>query len=160
MNRNEALARLTEARSHWEDLVASLPRDRMEDVLWEGGWTAKSVVAHVDFYEWWAGELLKTRTMPIVDERLNVPDQDERNAALDQINQARPLHEVLSDSAGCHHHLIAALESMSDEDFADPSYVDFGFPGDWSPLHLTSSSSWDHYPAHMPDLQRISDAGR
>ncbi len=98
MQRTDAIAKLKESRASWDILIASVPDDLFETPLWEDGWTLKSIVAHVDFYEWWVGEFIVKRDWPEVDPRLNTWDVDERNRVLNEINQARPLAEVLADS--------------------------------------------------------------
>ena len=61
MECSELLGRLQTGRQEWDELIASIPRERMLEPVWEDGWTIKDIVAHVDFYEWWVAEFIRSR---------------------------------------------------------------------------------------------------
>jgi hypothetical protein len=155
MNRQEAIAKAEASRAEWDALVASVPAEAHDIPAREGSWTLKDLIAHVDFYEWWTGEFFFKRDWPEVDERLDIPDQDERNAVLYELNKDRSWIDVNSASPGMHRHLITGLEFISDEQFEDPNFLGVQFPGDWSPEALTQGASWGHYPQHHADIEAI-----
>jgi hypothetical protein len=155
MNRQQAIAKAEVSRAEWEVLITTVPADAQNIPAWDGGWTLKDLIAHVDFYEWWTGEFFLKRDWPEVDERLDNPDQDQRNAVLYELNKDRSWAEVNAASPEAHRHLIAGLESLSDEEFANPDLLGVQFPGDWSPERLTESGSWGHYPQHHADIEAI-----
>jgi hypothetical protein len=106
MERSELLEKVRSARKEWDDLIASVPRERMLEPLWENGWTIKDIVAHVDFYEWWVAEFLRTRAWPVVDPSLHTPDLESRNAAIYEVNKNRELDDVLAESSRIHQGLV------------------------------------------------------
>lgn len=157
MQRTDAIAKVKQSRAAWDILLASVPDDLYEVPVRTDGSTLKSIIAHVDFYEWWTGEFFRLRTWPEVDPRLNTPDVDTRNQALDDINRDRPLAEVLAESPQLHAHLVDALESMSDDDFLNAELLGQGTDVAWSPLAMAASSTWDHYDEHAPDIRAWLD---
>ena len=82
MERADLLERLQSGRREWDDLISSVPRERMLEPVWEGGWTIKDIVAHVDFYEWWVAEFIRTRDWPVVDPSLQIAELEPRNIAI------------------------------------------------------------------------------
>jgi hypothetical protein len=153
VERPDAIARLKTSRAEWDILVGSVPDDLFEEPVWEGGWTLKSIVAHVDFYEWWAGEFIRKRDWPEADERLQTWDVDARNDAMNQINQERLLADILAESPGRHAHLVGALEGMTDEQFLEPGYLGQGDDPEWQVLGMVAGNSWEHYPQHEADIR-------
>ena len=153
MQRTDAIAKLKQSRAVWDLLIAEVPDDMFETPVQEDGWTIKSIVAHVDFYEWWAGEFFRKKDWPEVDPRLNTWDVDQRNDAMNDMNRNRPLAEVLAESPGMHQHLVAALEGMTDDEFNDPGLLGQDDEHDWSALNMIAGNSWEHYDQHAPEIR-------
>ena len=156
MDRDELLERVRAGRRNWDDLIASVPRERMLEPLWENGWDVKDIVAHVDFLEWWVGEFIRKRGWPDVDALLNAPDVDEQNNAIYELNKDRSLDDVLSESASRHESLVNVLTGLTDDDVRDPKPLIDPPPDDsWTLERLVEGNTWGHYPQHAPDIQNL-----
>lgn len=160
MERSELIKKLKANRREWDELIASIPRERMLEPVWEGGWTIKDIVAHVDFYEWWVAEFLRTRDWPVVDPSLQVAELEPRNAAIYEFNKNRTLDDVLGASAGIHQGMVDVLSGLTDEEYHDPNLL--GPPPDehWSVEMMVSGNTWDHYPHHIPQIREWLAVGR
>ena len=154
MDRSELLARLVAARREWDDLIASIPRDRLEEPVWEDGWTIKDIVAHVDFYEWWVAEFIRTRNWPVVDPSLNIPDLEPRNIAIYEYLKDRDLDDVLADSPRIHEGLLDAISALTDEEYRDPNLLGTPPDDDWSVAKMVEGNTWDHYRQHIPQIRQ------
>ena len=158
MERLEAIALIESSRAEWDQLIASVPRELMLEPVSAGGWNVKDIIAHVDFYEWWAGEFIRRRDWPIVDESLNTQHLDARNAALYRLNRERSLDDVLASSTSAHQLVFDAVSGLTDAEFNDAKLLLDPPPDDnWSPARLVESSTWRHYPVHAPAIRSFLD---
>jgi DinB superfamily len=154
VNRLETLERVQRSRAEWDALVSSVPDDRWQIEAWPDGWNLRDIIAHVDFYEWWAGELVRKRDWPVVDPSLNTMDTDARNNALYALNKERSFDEVRSDSERCHYSLIDALEGLTDTEFDNPTLLGMEGPG-WTVEEIAGNQIWGHYEMHKPHVEAI-----
>jgi hypothetical protein len=155
LNRNQAIDRLKSTRAEWDALVSLVPANRRKIAAWEGGWTIKDIIAHVDFYEWWSGEFLIKRDWPVVDQSLNTWDVDVRNNALYELNRDRSFEEIVAETPALHGHLVHALEQLTDAEFEDPEILGQGTNEDFRVETLLTGGSWNHYEQHRPDVEAI-----
>ena len=153
MERSELLARLQAGRQEWDDTIASIPHERMLEPVWADGWTIKDIVAHVDFYEWWVAEFIRTREWPVVDPSLHIAELEPRNIAIYEFHKYRELEDILGESAGIHQGLVDAITGLTDQEYIDHNLL--GTPPDehWSVAKMVGGSSWDHYPQHIPQIR-------
>ncbi len=79
-------------------------------------------------------------------------DQDRRNAVVFKENRERPLLEVLAEAVDVHQQLLAALDALSEADFVDPRRFR-DMPTEWRPWRLFAGTTYEHYRAHLPDLE-------
>jgi len=154
MKRQETLDCVIASRAELDALTESVPADSWDVEAWPGGWNLRDLIAHVDFYEWWAGELIRKRDWPIVDPSLNTMDMDVRNAALYELNRDRSLDEARSDSARCHRTRIEALSGVSDAEFDGPVMPGMEGP-DWTIAAIGGPQIWEHYDMHRPHIEAI-----
>jgi hypothetical protein len=155
LNRSDAIQRLISSRAEWDALVSLVPENRRNLAAWEGGWSIKDLIAHVDSYEWWSGEFFIKRDWPVVDQSLNTWDVDARNNALYELNKYRTYEEIVAESPALHGHLIRALEQMTDAEFEDPEILGQGANEDFRVESLLADGSWNHYEQHRADVERI-----
>lgn len=153
MERSELLERLEASRREWDELIASIPRERMLDPVWEAGWTIKDIVAHVDCYEWWVAEFIRTRDWPVGNPSVPTEDLEARNTALYELNRNRDLEEVLGESPGIHQGLVDAIAALTDEEYNDRNLL---FPPPdkhWTLARMVEGSTRGHYGQHIPQIR-------
>jgi hypothetical protein len=153
MERADLLERLRFGRREWDELIAAVPRERMLEPVWQGGWTIKDLVAHVDFYEWWVAEFIRTRDWPVVDPSLQIAELEPRNLAIYELNKDRDLDEVLNASAGIHQGMVDAITGLTDDEYIDKNLLGNPPDDDWSVAKMVEGNTFDHYPQHIPQIR-------
>ena len=115
-----------------------------------GKWSVKDVIAHVMSGE---REMVPIMHKHVVagSELWNLSD-DERNEIVYQQNRERPLHEIMSQEQQAYADLLAAAQTLSDEDLNDLHRFQ-QMPEDWMPWRLFAGNSFEHYQDHMPALR-------
>jgi DinB superfamily len=155
MNRSHFLEELHAARREWDAALAGIPAERMLDPGLPGGWSVKDVIAHVT---WSEREMVGViRQMALVGSPLWELDQDARNAAVVSASRQRPLKEVVADERAVWAGLLPALETLTDDDLADPSHfarLD-ELPG-VLPWQIFAGSTFQHYREHARDIQAMA----
>ena len=153
MTKAEFLDILRRERARWTELLAQLPDDRLTQPGAAGHWSVKDVIAHVT---WGEQEMLGVlQNHALVGSDLWNVSEPERNAAVFEQNRDRSLEDVRTEAEQVYQQLVAALETLSDEDLNDPSrYADM--PAEWVPWQLLAGNTYRHYQEHMPDLQASS----
>jgi hypothetical protein len=112
------------------------------------------VLAHIAWGEREAIGLVRARAL--VGSDLWRLSEDERNAAVHAQNRARPLDDVLAESATVVDEYVAALESLSEDELNDPAHFT-GMPPTWRPWRTLYDPH--HYAHHAADLRAWLAAG-
>src|SRR5216684_3991041 len=135
MDKTTFMNTLQETRAQWEELLAQVEEERMLQPGATGKWSVKDVIAHVmSGSELW-----------------NLSD-DERNEIEYQQNRERPLQEIRSEEQQAYADLLAAAQTLSDDDLNDPHRFQ-QMPQEWVPWRLFAGNSFKHYQDHMPALR-------
>jgi hypothetical protein len=150
MDKAEFLRRVGEDWAAWEAVLAGLAGQAGAALVAPGfcdDWSAKDVVAHIAWYEREITGLIEAHALA-GSEMWDLP-LDERNEAIYQANRERSLQAVREEAAEVHARLLAALETLSDEDLNDPARF-AGMPADWLPWQVIASDTFEHYREHLP----------
>jgi uncharacterized damage-inducible protein DinB len=151
MKRSAFVEELHAARQEWEAALAAVPEERMTEAGLTGGWTVKDVVAHVAWSEREMVGVIRQRALD--GSPLWALDQDTRNAQVLAENRARPLGEVLADERAVWAELLPGLESLTDEDLADPARFDrMDQLPDVQPWQIFAGSTFRHHREHARDI--------
>jgi uncharacterized damage-inducible protein DinB len=150
MTRASFLDKLRSARSEWDDMLAEVPRELLEEPDVEGDWSIKDIMAHVAWHEREMVEVLRARE--VAGSPLWELPTNERNAAIYEENRHRTLDDVLSDSGRVFRQLLREVEALSDDDLNDPSRFK-EMPTDWLPWKLIAENSYEHYPGHVDSIR-------
>lgn len=150
MTRASFLNVLRSARSEWDDMLAEVPRELLEEPGVEGDWSIKDIMAHVAWHEREMVEVLRARE--VAGSHLWELPTNERNAAIYEENRHRTLDDVLSDSGRVFRQLLREVEALSDDDLNDPSRFK-EMPPDWLPWKLIAENSYEHYPDHAASIR-------
>jgi hypothetical protein len=158
MSREQLLAKMRAARTHWESLLAQVPEARMTEPGVEGEWSLKDVIAHLEAYENWTASVIEKALRGeqyIPDPGADEMDVDKRNAMLYEQNRQRDLQEVLASSPRTFQRLLKVVQELSEEDLANKQLLKDFFPTfatDVPLMRLLVSNTYEHYDEHIPPL--------
>jgi uncharacterized damage-inducible protein DinB len=153
MDKSSFLNKLRSSRARWEAALADLDRSKMETPVEKGTWSVKDIIAHVTWFEREMVDLLNSRTL-IGSDLWNLP-QDERNAAIYKENRNRQLSEVLAEASQVYQRMLAEVENLTNEELNDPKRFK-NMPEDWLPWEIVAQNTYEHYDAHLPDIEKTS----
>lgn len=154
MERSELLNEVRASQQAWDDLVASVPDDRMLEPVWEGGWNVKDICGHIGFYENWAAEFIRTERWADDDPILHHADIDTRNDAYHERNKHRALVDVLAELARIHAGMISAIEGLSEDDFRGRNQRGTPSANDARPIEqIVLGNTRDHFSEHAAEIR-------
>ena len=144
------LEELEAEREEWEEALADVPTDRLEEPGVAGSWSVKDIVAHITWHEQEMVRLLDTRELEGSPWWL-LPTE-ERNAKIYQENRERTLRDVMAEADAVYLQLVDALSSLDEEDLNDPAAF-VGMPPDWNPGDILSQNTYLHYRSHADSVR-------
>lgn len=150
MDKTTFMNTLQETRAQWEELLAQVEEERMLQPGAAGFWSVKDVIAHVMWCEREIGPIMQTHVFAGSD--LWDLTDDESNEIVYQQNKNRPLQEILREEQQAYADLLAAAQTLSDDDLNDPHRFQ-QMPEAWVPWQLFAGNSFKHYQDHMPALR-------
>ena len=150
MDKTTFMNTLQETRAQWEELLAQVEEERMQRPGATGKWSVKDVIAHVMDGERELVQIMHTHVVT-GSELWNLSD-DERNEIVYQQNRERPLQEIMSEEQQAYANLLAAAQTLSDDDLNDPHHFQ-RMPEEWVPWRIFAGNSFKHYQDHMPALR-------
>jgi hypothetical protein len=122
-----------------------------------GDWTGKDIIAQVTWYERDTAIMVEQRALAGSD--LWKLPQDERNIPIYEDNKDRDLEDVLAEAEREFERLIAAIESLSEEELCGA--VDFRkMPEEREPWKVIVSNSYEHYHQHIPGMRAWLDEAK
>jgi hypothetical protein len=154
MTKIRLLELLQERRAAWDALLASVPEARMTEPGVTGDWSVKDIVAHLTYHERWYADRLHERTRG---EQYRPTDLDQmpfeqRNPIIYERWRDRPLGEVLAESRRAFADLLAGVEAAP-EPLLIETQVFEGAPAPIAVWQMLRGDVYEHYAAHMPDIQ-------
>lgn len=150
MDKAELLNLVRTERANWEAALSEVGEGRMTEPGVDGDWSVKDIIAHITWSEREMVGMLQARAL--VGSDLWDLSNDERNAIVYQQNRDRALADVLAEAQDVYRQLMAALESLSDEDLNDPSrFADM--PADWEPWRVIAGNTYLHYADHAGSIR-------
>ncbi len=153
MDKATFITTLRADRALWDDLLAELlplGEAALTAPGAAGEWSVKDVISHVAWFEREMVGVMRARAL-VGSDLWRLP-LDERNDVICAENRARPLPDVLVEAGRVYAELLAALETLTDADLADPARF-AEMPADWLPWEMIASNSFEHYRDHAPDLR-------
>ncbi len=141
---------LRETREAWEAAFARIDEARMLLSEGEGTWSVKDLLVHMTWYEREMVTLMQHHIFVASD--LWEMEEAARNDIIRQQGQDRSLHEVITTEQQTHSALVAAVQTLSDQDMTDPQQFP-GMPEGWIPWHIFAGNSFAHAQEHLPALR-------
>lgn len=157
MTKVEFLNLLITEHEQWESLLAQIPKERMEEpgVAGDGLWSVKDLIAHTTWYEREMVGVLQAHAL--VGSDLWSLSTPERNAVIFEQNRRRSLPDLLAGARQVFQQLLAAAETLTDEDLNDPGKFP-GMEADWVPWQLIAGNSYLHEREHREQVRAWLDA--
>ncbi|MCX6030963.1 MAG: ClbS/DfsB family four-helix bundle protein [Chloroflexi bacterium] len=153
MDKATFITTLRADRALWDDLLAELlPLGEAALIApgAAGAWSVKDVLSHVAWFEREMVGVVRTRAL-VGSDLWNLA-QDQRNAAIFAQNRDRSLPDVLAEATRTYAEMLAAVETLTDADLADPAHF-AEMPADWRPWEVIASNSFEHYRDHALALR-------
>ncbi|MFL5627793.1 MAG: DinB family protein [Ktedonobacteraceae bacterium] len=150
MDKPTFISTLKKAREEWETLLAQIDEEQMLQPGAAGKWSVKDVIAHVTWGEREIVPVMRTHVLA-GSELWNLSD-DERNEIVYLQNRDRSLHEIMNEEQQAYTDLLAAAQTLSDEDLND-SHRYKQMPVEWVPWQLYAGNSFKHYHDHIPSIR-------
>lgn len=153
--KEEFLRRLRASRRAWESALASIPSADLETIGFCGNWSAKDVVAHMEWYEQEMINILQQRAFVASD--LWQVSADKRNAALRASFPPAPAQEALHQEAETYARLQSLLEALDEASFNDPHSFP-PMPIEWKPWEVFAANTNEHYDDHLGQAKAFLDS--
>ena len=153
MTKADLIKDLEEENRQWEDLLARIGEDRMDQPGVAGHWSIKDIVAHL--MSWRRRTVARLQAAargepaPPPFWPANLHTDDEINAWLYEADHARSVREVLDDSRRVFQQLMAAINALPEDQLMDPK----SFP--WlEGQPLTAAVLYSHFhDEHESDMR-------
>jgi uncharacterized protein (TIGR03083 family) len=156
MQKDDLLVILERERSAWNELLAHIDPQRMQEPGAAGQWSVKDLIAHISWYEWEIAGALRTRTLG--GSALWEKSPEERNQAIYEQHQGQSLEMVLADSRRAYHELLEAVAGLPEGALNDPGRMT-SWPEALPPWRLLAENSYEHYRDHRAELEQWLAAG-
>jgi uncharacterized damage-inducible protein DinB len=169
------LARLATERARLLWYLVGLGETMLTETPVLGDWTVKDMLAHIAAWDRWEDGAMRSLLAGDVPDLASVVDVDAYNAAAVADSRSRSIAEVLSEMESVRNTWIDWLESLAEEAFFQPRFVeggDWSFPGclpiQWrhDAEHAREIANWRQRAGHQtktgpkPVLLAALDAAR
>src|SRR5438105_3461227 len=151
MQRDELLPRIRAGRAQLDEALARIPDDRMVDGTDDPSWSGKDQLAHLT--AWHRVALNRIAG--------NIPSKNEIEESIDEVNERLfqrdrdlPLEEVRAAFASTFDELVAAIESLGEDDLDRLWFPDHAERGTFAQMIAANTS--EHYEEHVPLLRALA----
>jgi hypothetical protein len=141
------------ARENWNAALALVPPTGFGSAAPCSSWTVKDVLAHVAWHELEMTAVIETHDLA-GSPWWELPT-DDRNDRIYELYKTVSLKDVLSVSSDAYSGMLAALQTLSDEDMNDPGRFK-NMPADWTPWRVIASNTYEHYLRHVAQIRAIA----
>ena len=142
---------LSETRFALDSALAEVDPSQMTGPGVIGAWSVKDVIAHITWSVKETVGMLEAKALA-GSELWRLPE-DQRNAAVYEVNQSRILDKVMAESQQAHRKLIDLIEEIPEQDLLRADWF-AGLPGgEWPPWRVIEVNVSDHYLHHTNDIQ-------
>ncbi len=154
MDKNTFLTQIQTHKTAFHTSLAELTAEQLTapNTL-ANGWSLKDLLAHITWYEREMVELLSSMSMADSSPRWGLP-HDERNQAIYEENQDKPLAEVQSEAEQVYQDMLAALTNLDEAALHDASHF-AEMPPDWTPWELIAGNADLHYADHIQEIKQL-----
>lgn len=152
MKKKEFIDLILFARKILDSVLSDLSREQMELDRIDKTWTAKDIIAHIDWYETEMVNVLSQHKLEGSD--LWNLSLDERNEAIFLAFKDDNLGSIIDKEARTFQRMLELLENLKESDLNDPAMFK-GMPADWQPWSVIASNTYEHYQDHIDQLKEL-----
>jgi hypothetical protein len=160
MNKAEFLAILSSERARLERLIEAVGPARMETPGVSGTYSTKNLLAHLMAYEEalvkWLVQAKAGRVY--VDDVLDQPDLDGRNAAVYEANRHRSPGDVVGAFERTFDELQRCVRDLSEQELTDAEMTGWFVVPRWQRKQelwkCIANDSYEHHDQHIPNVER------
>ncbi|HEX6031003.1 MAG TPA: ClbS/DfsB family four-helix bundle protein [Tepidiformaceae bacterium] len=151
MDRRQLLAEMRDGRGRWDAALDRVPRERMLEPAFEGGWSLKDVIAHVGAWERVATLRLERGLGrgATLDSFEGAP-LDERNQRYYEAHRGHELEDVINGELEAWAQLVSTVEALQEADLHDPSRL--GLQADGIPWEMIAGNAHEHFDEHIAQI--------
>ena len=139
-----------------EGALAQIGEDQMLQPSFEGGWSAKDLLAHITFWEQRTLNRIKAGLRQSPPPKIS-GSVDAINARVFEENRDRPLSDVLRDFHQSYQDFVEQAEALTDEDLTDPHR--FAWTRGKPLRGWLKADGYYHYAEHTRQIQAWLDSG-
>lgn len=163
MNKAVFLETLKSERTKLEGLLKAVGKSRMETAGVSGFYSTKEVIAHLTAYEQalvkWLRDAKAGRVY--VDQVLDQPDLNARNAAVYQANKGRTAADILETFRKTFDELEDCVRRLTEEELTNAEATAWFVVPRWQQKQelwkCIANDSYEHHHEHIPDIERWLD---
>jgi len=160
MDRSQLLTVLKTERARLEKCLAAVGLSRMDIAGVSGSYSTKDILAHLEAYDraliTWLNESRAGRVY--IDNILDRPDLDVRNAVVYEANRDRSAADVVFTFFHTLDELEALIESLTDEELTNAELTAWFVVPRWQRgqelWKCIANDSYEHMQQHLPDIER------
>lgn len=151
MTKAELLSQTEQSFAALREFLEALPPERREESGFNGVWTVKDLLVHLNF---WKGECITlifklANGQPIP--KLDSLDVDKANARFYELGKDRAWDAAWTDFLGLQRQLLRRIAEFSEEQLTTPGY--YRPLGKSTLEHFISANTWEHEQEHLTALQ-------
>jgi hypothetical protein len=153
MRRAELVSQLNSEQDSWQDLLAEIGEDRMDEPGVAGEWSIKDIVAHLTAWRRRTVRRLEAAATgqpePAHDWPVDLHEDDEINAWFHQRDRGQSVRETIAESRRVFEQLVSAIEKLPEDTLDHPERLPWmeGAP-------LTGAAFFGHFhDEHEADMR-------
>ena len=160
MRKAELLRRMRTERATWEELLAQVPRERIEERTLHDYWSVKDTIGHIAYYERWVLDWLEdaVRGKVTVASHRDLVDVDTRNKLIYEENKNRSVDDILRESREVFERLYSLVQTLPEDDLQDPHRFERYVIPFWQTIEplwkCIAGDTFEHYHEHIPNLRK------
>jgi hypothetical protein len=159
MVKAELLATLRTERAKLEKYLGTIGIDRMHLGGVSGSYSTKDILAHLEAYDralvTWLEEARAGRVY--VDQVVDQPDLDARNAVVYDLNKDRSAADILASFRQTLDDLETSVEQLTDDELNNVEATSWFVVPRWQSARelwkCIANDSYEHYQQHLPDIR-------
>lgn len=158
ISKDAVLKKIESEKAQWEELLAQVDSDRVEEPGVAGDWTFKDVVAHLSVWRQWSLDRLqaasRSESSPSPPWPIALESDDEINNWIYGNNRDRSANDVLRESRELFDRLWDIVQSFQEGDLSEPMRFEW-MDGQALGAAILDGSYFSHlHEEHEPDIRK------
>jgi uncharacterized damage-inducible protein DinB len=150
MSVQELIGHISQRRAEWDDLLAQVPDEQMNQPLLDG-WTVRDVVTIIMWSERRVIEMIQKRALTEISFRELA---EAEQASILEAGRALPLPALLDQHQAAHREMLDALRALTNDDLNASEGIS-GLPPDERFWKAIAPATWWRYPGFAARLRQL-----